>query len=225
MIFVLFLEAIDQLHSESRKSYRIPAKNKNFSCYIPIEIQAGGESFHFEIWKREKAKLLLLVGKQKVYLSDAMIISTILEMEDGDIKWFLNQFISLYSGKGAPFRLIIDDQPYSGKGIETYPQKKKLYLFSDSLTDYQFFSVLLSFIFCKDSCWGELTSSEDFGRKTLCKYISIIDYYHNHAERSKSFLEAIGYPVQNKYPIESKHVKAIFDDLDNVKKFDISQYV
>lgn len=220
-----FLQAIDAIYSERRQEYNVPDDNKDFSCHIPVEVRKGTYSFLFEVRKREKAKLFLLLGKQKVYLSDIQIINIILAMGKDDIDWFLSQFILLYLEKGAPFQIALDGKLYDCKGIELYPGDKSFYWQSDSEIDYGYFTGLLNLIFGKDRCWEKISKTKGFSKKTLYKYISLIDYYHNHTERSKSFLKQIGYPVSIENPERINKANQVFDDLKCLEKFDISLYM
>lgn len=220
-----FLQAIDDIYNERRRQYNVPDKNKDFSCHIPVKIQKGANSFLFEIRKREKAKLFLILGSQRIYLSDLQIIKIIIAMEKEDVQWFLSQFISLYLGKKVSFQLMFDEGIYDCYGIEIYPETKKIYWLSDSEIEYSYFTALLNFIFSKDHCWEEMSTTKGFSKKTLCKYISLIDYYYSHSERSKNFLEQIGYPITNEHPIGSKEVNQVFDNLTYLEKFDISLYM
>ena len=220
-----FLQAIDAIYSERRQEYNVPDNNKDFSCHIPVEVRKGTYSFLFEVRKREKAKLFLLLGKQKLYLSDIQIINIILAMGKDDIDWFLSQFILLYLESGAPFQLVLDDEIYEFHGIEIYPEEKTIYWLSDSEIEYGYFTALLNYIFSKDHCWEEISKTKDFSKKSLCKYISLIDYYHSHSERSKKFLEEIGCPITIKRPKESKEINQAFDDLTCLERFDISLYM
>jgi hypothetical protein len=223
-----FFTLIDTIHNNYRKKYLIPDGNKDFSSYIPIEIAAAGKSFRYLIWKKEKAKLLLLCGKQRLYLSDAHIIDAILQMSEDTIAWFLCQFIALYQNKGWQTILTIDTISFVFDGIAPYPKQKKLCLFTDSLIDIDYFVFLLSFIFYKDRCWEESGNIEGFGKTTLCKFIALIDYYHNNSETSKRFLKEIGFTGMsflNITELNNNKNRKLFKNIESVKKFDISNYV
>jgi hypothetical protein len=214
-----FLEEIDNIYKKEREINDIPQSNGDFSCFIPIEAIDYKTSCEFLIKKQEKAKLLFLVGKQRVYLSDLQIIRTILRMGKEDINWFLQQFISLYKGNYSKIQFKILEKTYEGFGIINYSEEKGLLLFSDSEIDINDFVFLLNFIFSKDKYWGEMNELEDFRKKTLCKYISLIDYYSNKSNHSECFLKSIGYPYYKRYPVDNKKL------FNNIEEFDISLYV
>lgn len=216
-----FLEEIDRIYNKERKDNDIPQNNKNFSCFIPIEEVNYNSSCKFLIKRQEKAKLLFIVGKQRVYLSDIQIIKTILGMEKYDINWFLYQFVLLYNGDYNEIQFIISGKKYEGFGLTNYIGKKELVLFSDSEIDMNDFVFLLNFVFSKDKFWGEMNELEDFRKKTLCKYISLIDYYSNGSKHSECFLQSIGYPYE-KYLVDNMDTKKLFD---RVEEFDISLYL
>ena len=221
-----FLEQIDKKYDEKRQFYAVPISNKRFICEIPIVISCGALSYSFLIQKSERAKLLFVSGKQKVYLSDAQVINTILKMSSSDSEWFLNQFILLYRGKGTQYNLELCGENYASFGIKPYPEKKDLYLMSDTLIDYICFSFALSFIFIKDACWEVLAKKDRFGKQTLCKYIALIDYYKNNSERSKVFLNQIDYPLAGKMASEeTPKQRKVFKEENTVKTFDISKYL
>ena len=223
---MLFLEKIDEHHNLCRESMSIPTENRDFCSFIPISISDKSKSKSFLIMKSNRAKLLLIDGKQKIYLSDWDIMRTILDMEEADIEWFLRQFSRLYQGEGTDIQLDIFGEQYSGKGIETYPYDKKLYLFSDTMTDFHSFCFILDFVFLKDKCWEILSKTDGFGQKTLCKYISLIDFHHYPAKRrSAAFLQQIGYNGKEQYPSNTRRTRNLFADMENIKTFDISPYL
>lgn len=219
-----FLQKIDEIFEASRLQYSVSSKNDDFHTYIPIEIYNDTHRFQFLIRKGKKSKILILSGKQTVYLTDYQIISTILSMGDKEIKWFLEQFVSLYVGNGAQIKLVLDGIEYAYAGIPSYPEEKEILLFSDTNIGVSYFCFLLNFIFAKDKCWEEMSNTPNFSKKTLCKYISIIDYCYNASAYSKTFLAGLGYPVDRSQP--SNHISAqkAFEKNDCVEKFDISNY-
>ena len=64
---------------------------------------------------------------------------------------------------------------------------------------------------------------QDFSKRTLCKYITLIDYYANANTRSKKFLKDIGYPIDEntQHPIDTSYTKKMFN---HTEMFDISRY-
>lgn len=227
-----FLSHIDLIHQNNRAEYNIPETNRAFRSYIPIAFPAQSSSVSFLIQKAILSKLLILDGAQRVYLSDNNIISTILHMEESDIRWFVDQLIRLYQAKGTPFEFIIDGQQYSFQGIENYHSSKAITLFSDTHIQVQDLVLVMNFVFAKDYCWEHMPISEntskkaksrkDFSKRTLCKYISLIDYYTWKSPRSLDFLKAIGYPTDNKSLVEVPKEEKMFE---STELFDISLYL
>jgi hypothetical protein len=139
-----FLEKIDEIHRAERESFSIPENNTTYSSFIPVERVGFKSLCRFMIKKQEKAKLLLVDGKQRVYISDLNIIETILGMEKYDIKWFMQGFIALYMERSCKIQFEIDGEVFSGCGIENYPNKKELHLFSDSAIDINDFIFIVN---------------------------------------------------------------------------------
>lgn len=220
-----FLTKIDELHKKTRQQLSVPASNKKFCTYIPIEISNGKYRFSYMIRKEEKSKILAISGLQRVYLSDYHVLSTILSMDATDIEWFLEQFVSLYRGKGSPINLLLAGSEFSYTGIPAFPRPQELTLLSDTKIDYSYFCFLLNFIFAKDKCWEEISGIPGFGNITLCKYISILDYIHQKSVYSKVFLETIGYPTDLPQPADSIEAQKVFRKTDCLEKFDISNYI
>jgi len=216
------LECIDAISDKTHLEYNIPQNNKKFTSFIPIEAVNHTSSCNFLIKKQDKAKLLFIVGRQRIYLSDLQIINTILSMDNDTISWFIKNFASLYDNNLYKVQFKIDGDIYDGCGIERFPKKKNLLLFTDSVIDINDFIVLLNFIFLKDRLWESMSGEDGFSKRTLCKYISLIDYYSTKSNRSKSFLKDIGYPIENSYPTDNKHIKELFKEIE---KFDISLYL
>jgi hypothetical protein len=218
----MFLEYIDDLYLKACKEFDIPRETKvPFKCFVPIEPQNGDVASGFLILKQEKSKLLILDGKQRVYLSDIQIVDTIISMEKEDQRWFLSQFVKIYKGEFSSFSFKIQSETFEGKGMCRYPHKKSLKLFTDSCIDINDFIFLINFVVYKDLCWGEKIEAPDFYKRTLCKYITLIDYYSLNNIRSKPFLKNIGYPLEKKRPVDQEGKNVFFMQIET---FDISLY-
>lgn len=216
-----FLEKIDDVYNVAREAFAVPAENKTFSCFIPVVPIDCRTTKKFVIKKQEKAKLLLIEGKQRVYISDLQVINTILSTDISTVRWFIQQFVALYRGNMHPVLFEIDGNNFEGSGMVCYDGTKEINLFSDTLVDINDFIFILNFIISKDITWEKINNQPGFSQRTLCKYIAMIDYYAMNSLHSKEFLDAIGYPTSTPCPVENKSTKNIFN---NTKKFDISLY-
>lgn len=223
-----FLEKIDDIYNTFRTENSIPIENKNFYIEIPILISQHGHSsccrHSYIIRKSQKAKLLICQDGQRIYLSDYDIINTILSMDSATIDWFLTQFISLFSGCSYPVELSFDGITFVCHGIDIFPNGKNFTLFSDTTLAYSTFCLLLNYIFAKDYCWEAISGEVNSGKLTLCKYISIIDYYYKKSPYSRKFLLDIGYPIEQPFPSDSMRVNKLFKKIGHLEKFDISFY-
>lgn len=209
-----FLKKIDYLYDNEKKKYNISDNDKSFSLFIPLEHITYRTTCSFVIKKQQKAKLLLVEGQQRVYLSDLQIINTILSMPKNDVKWFLKQLALLYSGTEEKIKFKIDEDLFEGIGISKYPYNKKLLLFSDSNIDINDFIFILNFVFSKDKAWEEISRKNNFSKSTLCKYIILIDYYTYKNPQIKEFLEKIGYSIEDPYPIRDIPYYKLLKSLD-----------
>lgn len=214
-----FLRRIDAIYEVERAKY--PESDDSFGCFIDIEPINQETTHSFIIKKREKSMLLIVDGNQRVHMSDLQIVNCIRYMRPSDRNWFLQQFIELYSGKSRKISFKINGDIFEGCGIELFPQKKELYIFSDTTITYNDFIFLLNFIFSKDQCWEELAELPDFRKRTIIKYITLIDYYGNRNSKSRKYLKALGYPVNSKFPIDNNQTRELFKE---IKGFDISLY-
>lgn len=227
-----FLTQIDSIYQQDRAKYNIPESNRTFRSYIPIVFPSQTGTVSFLIQKATLSKLLIIDGSQRVYLSDNNIINTILGMDNMDKRWFFEQFIRLYQGKGPSFEFSIDGKNYSYQGIENYHSVKNISLFSDTLIQIQDLVLVLNFIFAKDYCWEHMPipentskkpkSRKDFSKRTLCKYISLLDYYAWKTPRSMTFLQTIGYPIENESLVAVPKEEKMFQ---HTEAFDISLYL
>jgi len=221
-LYIMIFECIDELYDKARRDFDIPPNPKiPFNFFVTIEPQDWDAESGFLILKQEKSKLLILDGKQRVYLSDIQIVDTILSMDKEDQNWFLSQFVKIYKEQFELFSFKIQSKTFKGKGICRYPRKKALKLFTDSTIDINDFIFLINFIVYKDLCWGEKIEKPDFYKITLCKYISLMDYYSLNPNRSKPFLESIEYPLEKQKPVDKKGRTDIFVKSET---FDISLY-
>ena len=177
----------------------------------------------FIIRKQEKSKLLIVSGKQRVHLSDYQILSTILQLDKSLIDWFIQAFIDLYNNKSKTFKFKVDGEEFKGVGIDYYYSvPKEILLFSDTKIDINDFIFVLNFIFSKDYQWEQDKPQKDYSKRTIIKYITLLDYYSNMSERSKDFLEKIGYPLENTEFIDVPNTKSMFSQ---IKLFDISKFL
>lgn len=220
-----FLKKIDELHEKSLCAYGIEKTNNDFSSFINVEPVGISLNNKFIIKKQEKAKLLLVSGKQFVYLPDKQIISTILQMKHMKkfyIDWFLNAFIKFYNDASKTFKFKVEDELFEGIGIDYYPSSLEILLFSDTKIDINDFIFVINFIFSKDKQWEIDASLEDFSKRTIVKYITLIDYYANGSKRSIDFLSEIGFPIDKPELATPLKIKNMFS---NVSSFDITKYL
>ena len=217
-----FLTKIDELHDESKIIYGLKATNSDFSSFIDVEPIDISLTKKFIIRKQNKSRLLIVSGKQRVYLSDYRIISTILHMDKLYINWFLNELIDLYNDKYKSFKFSIENEEFYGLGMSYYPNPYNLLLFSDTKIDINDFIFVVNFVLFKDKQWETDSSQKNFSKKTIVKYIILIDYFANNTERSRSFLSKIGYHIEEPYQIAT-----LKDDAFSLKinDFDISKYL
>lgn len=212
-----FLKKLDHIYAEALKTYGIQNNLSSFSCFIPISPIQCKTTCQFLLKKQDKTKLLLISGKQRIYISDIQIINIILAMDFSMVEWFLQQFISLYCEENKQIiRFSINDETFEGHGIRCYPQQKRITLFSDTTIDINDLVFVINFIFCKDQCWETISGIKNFSKDTLCKYLVMIDYYAKKTSASEVFLKANGYPIDSEYPVHWKSFKT--------EMFDISLY-
>lgn len=220
-IRVDFLTKIDDIYKRYCDKYKI--ENDFFSYFIPIKpLNCSNITCDFFIKKQENSKMMLLSGSQRVYISDLQIINTILGFDTKIIEWFITQLVILYTNPKYKVKFMIENEEFEGYGISYYNEKIKFNLFSDTLIDINDFIFVMNFVFVKDQCWENISKIDGFAKRTICKYIVLIDYYANKSKRSELFLKNIGYPYEkSEYPKDNKKTKLLFN---NIKKFDISLY-
>lgn len=219
-----FLDYLDTEYNRIKSGYNANEVADSFSVYFPVSVNGLDTSSGFLIKKQDKAKLLIVSGKQRVYLSDADIIRSVIGLSVTEANWFLEEFIKAYRGIYNEFDFMIDDKSFSGKGIAQYPERRSLTLMSDTDITIQDFIFVINFVLAKDALWEVKDESEGFSKRTLCKYISLIDWFANHKDRSKQFLESIQFqiPAKPERISENKFKKDLFS---HTEKFDISKYL
>lgn len=142
-------------------------------------------------------------------------------LKQEDQRWFISQFVKMYKGEFVHFFFKIQSETFEGIGMCRYPQKKSLKLFTDSSIDISDFIFLINFVVYKDLCWSEKIGIPGFYRRTLCKYITLIDYYSLNHMRSEPFLKSIGYPLEKRRPVDKERKNVLFLQIET---FDISLY-
>ena len=217
-----FLKKVDSLHGNYRNEYPSEEVDEYFNSFIKVEPVDVNLTKEFIIRKQEKSKLLIVSGKQRVHLSDYQILSTILQLDKSLIDWFIQAFIDLYNNKSKTFKFKVEGEEFKGVGIDYYSVPKEILLFSDTKIDINDFIFVLNFIFSKDYQWEQDKPQKDYSKRTIIKYITLLDYYSNMSERSKDFLEKIGYPLENTEFIDVPNTKSMFSQ---IKLFDISKFL
>lgn len=223
-IFMNFLEYIDSIYSMELKKFNIDLECEEFNSFISIEPLNYSTKNKFLIRKQKHSKLFIVVGKQRIYLSDINIIRTILCLSKEDITWFIKQLCNLYIADNNTLSFRINGKEFNGSGIEYFSNDKELMLYTDSIISINDFIFVLNFVLAKDSVWGEMKNLVNFRKLTICKYISLISYYAFGSKDAKCFLKNIGYPIERKYAQDSKEISQLFNN-DNIEKFDISLFV
>ncbi|SDB24940.1 hypothetical protein SAMN02910317_01201 [Ruminococcaceae bacterium FB2012] len=224
------LEKIDEIYKTEIEELSSNFLVSDYYSHISIASDVIHSSCQFVIRKQKKAKLMLIEGKQKVFLSDIDIINTIIAMSAEDVNWFLSEFVDLYQNKYKKILLNINGTEYNGYGMNYYPKEKSLTLFSDTTITFNDFIFLLNFIFSKDYYWGKMQSDLYFSKRTLSKYISIIDYYAGE-RRSEEYLKNIMFPFEEySNSIGSTYNKSLTSKIDKLFKktllqIDISKYL
>ena len=217
-----FLKKIDTIHNDSQSDFCAEEMSETFSSFISVEPVGITLTKQFVVKKQDKSKLLIVSGKQRVHLSDHQILSTILQLDKCLIEWFIKAFIDLYNKKFKPFKFKIEDEEFQVIGIDYYPEPKEILLFSDTRIDINDFIFVLNFIFSKDYQWEIDKPQKDYSKRTIIKYITLLDYYHKKSERSKEFLEKIGYPTENTELLDVPKTKSMFSQ---IKSFEISKFL
>ena len=217
-----FLKKIDTIHNDSQSNFYAEELSETFSSFISVEPVGITLTKQFVVKKQDKSKILIVSEKQRVHLSDYQILSTILQLDQCLIEWFIKAFINLYNKKFKPFKFKIDDEEFQVIGIDYYPEPKEILLFSDTRIDINDFIFVLNFIFSKDYQWEIDKPQKDYSKRTIVKYITLLDYYHKKSERSKEFLEKIGYPTENKELLDVPRTKSMFSQIN---LFDISKFL
>lgn len=217
-----FLNKIDAIHNDSRSEFSAEELSETFSSFMSVEPVGITLTKQFVIKKQDKSKLLIVSGKQRVHLSDYQILSTILQLDQCLIEWFIKAFIDLYNKKFKPFKFKIEDEEFQVIGIDYYQEPKEILLFSDTRIDINDFIFVLNFIFSKDYQWEIDKPQKDYSKRTIIKYITLLDYYSNKSERSKDFLEKIEYPLESTEFIDVPNTKSMFS---KIKLFDISKFL
>lgn len=222
-----FLNKLDQVYQENRTACAIPENQTDYNCFIPVEITDGAYAERFIVWKGAKSKLMLPCGKQRVYLTDEQIVETICAMGAEDARWYLSQFVRLYRDEGQQIYLKIGVEEFEMKGIGPCPEEKGLYLPSDTLISHRQFCYLLSFIFEKDARWEEM-HPKYFGKKTLVKFILLVDWLCNNGPYSKKVLQKLRYPLEDSSS-NDRNKRKTFEREKSIEimktTFDISEYL
>ena len=217
-----FLTKLDILYLEQKRDLKDSEIDYNFKCFIPIQPIGYSSKNKFFVKKSRKASLIINVGEQRIYFSDIDVVNTILDLPLEVRSDILKKFIEMYSAnKAVNTKIRIGTKQYDGFGLPYYDGENSIDVFSDSKIDLNDFIFIVNFILSKDK------KSEEQGQKktirtTLRKFISLIDYYGDHNDRSSEYLKAIGYPLDSPVPFQNSYIKKLFETEDG---FDISKYL
>ena len=217
-----FLTKLDILYEQSKREFKKYEIDYNFKCFIPIQPIGYSSKNKFFVKKSKKASLIINVGEQRIYFSDIDVVNTILELPLDVRNDLFKKLVEMYStNRAVNTKIRIGTNQYDGFGLPYYDGENTIDIFSDSKIDLNDFVFIINFILSKDK------KSEEQGQKktirtTLRKFISLIDYYVDHNDRSLEYLNAIGYPIDSPIPFQDKDVKKMFETEEG---FDISKYL
>lgn len=217
-----FLTKLDMLYWQQKRNFKDSEIDYNFKCFIPIQPIGYSSKNKFFVKKSRKASLIINVGEQRIYFSDIDVVNTILDLPLELRNDILKKFIEMYSAnKSVNAKIRIGTKQYDGFGLPYYDGENLIDVFSDSKIDLNDFVFIVNFILSKDK------KSEEQGEKktirtTLRKFISLIDYYADHNNRSSKYLKTIGYPLDSPAPFQNSYIKKLFETEDG---FDISKYL
>ena len=138
-----FLEYIDSIYSGELKKFDIDLEREEFNSFIQIEPLNYSTKNMFLIRKQIHSKLFIVVGKQRIYLSDLHIIKTILSLDVKDITWFFNQLCNLYINDNNVHSFKINEKEFAGSGIEYFSDDKEIVLYTDSIISINDFIFVL----------------------------------------------------------------------------------
>ena len=196
-----FLKYIDEAYEKSRKTYYVQESNKDYRIYFdlsPIDFKA---QIDFLCMKKDRAHILIAKNGIITYLSDADIVynlSTASIVAPDLLRRLVDSFKLLYQGTFSPFGFSLDGSNYSGQGIPYFTDEYaqlKINIHSDVEISANDLVFVLNMIFEKD----RLTDVEFGGdrlKHTLCKYISLSQYYAFESEQAKQYLDSIGYSAK-----------------------------
>ena len=212
-----FLQKIDEIHNQNCEEHSITSSTK-FISYIPLSPINPICTCKFLIKKSNKAKVMMVVGSQRVYLSDLDIIRCILALDEKMVKWFFSEFIFLFQNQKKKIKFKIGEEIFDGHGIGFLDDNIKINIFSDSEIHINDFIYLINLVLSKDIVWSNFTKDDKYYKITLYKYIVLIDFYAFNSKREPKVLEAIDVEHNS---IDDLNPKTLKKEFEKIKTFEI----
>ena len=209
-----FITNLDRLYDDEKNKAGYSLLNNDYMMYLPMTVTISGKSNNsFCIKKAEFTRFLYVKNGCRVYFSDADILSMLLDVRDKKVmRDIINRLKHVYStGSGTKFSVEFNGIEYDAYGIGMLNHPQVLTNYKDIDIDFTDLLILINLVIAKDIDSSPLWPTHaPFFKKTICKYVSILEYAYFDNSSACVFLENVGYDIN----------KSIIENYDTAKKRD-----
>lgn len=191
-----FIKYLDEFYNEEKKKNGIEKNNNNYSVFFPLRVKLyDKENNNFIVKKAKMTKYLYTRNNCRVYFSDADILMMLLKIENNNIINDLIDFLKeIYKDNTEKYHIFIGNKQYEVPGIKEISSDLLLKNPQDIDITFNDIYVLINLIISKDIASIPLWEGKpNFSKRTIVKYISILEYYYFKKDNSKIYLKNEGF--------------------------------
>ncbi|MBQ3559446.1 MAG: hypothetical protein IJA07_08050 [Agathobacter sp.] len=199
-----FIDDLDVYYVKNRIREKIPIENNLYTVYLPLTFYLGKiKNRNFIVRKKntkkksgEERKTQFIYTRQdaRVYFADSDILEMLMDIKSEVVlKEILEKLKQLYQGIGCSYNFVINRKKYEIKGIEIPKYCQLLQNKKDIPLEYDDLMVLIILVLAKDQAAAE-DKELKYHKRTLAKYISLLEWYKFNNENARKYLEDIEFP-------------------------------
>ena len=203
-----FIIDLDNYYIKKRKAEKILNENNLYTVYLPLTFEFGKiKNKKFIIRKKDtkkgrgeekKTQFIFTHCDARAYFTDYDILKMLMSIDNEDVlSKIVENFKLLYSGSGSLYNMFINKKKYVIKGIEVPPHSQMLQNKKDIPMEYEDLMILIILVLAKDQAKDqaeEETTEIKSYKRTLAKYISLLEWYRFNNDYAKQYLDNIQFP-------------------------------
>lgn len=203
-----------------------------------VIFDAGGRDNNNFLFRKEtkakkrdigKTRILYIKDNVRVRFTDNDILYMMLKIEDKEtVCKILDNLKTIYIEKYTKTLMIMGEEQYEVPLLPVVEYDQLLYSKKDISILFEDLYVLINLIIAKDIAANETVDAIDYYKRTMCKYMLVMDYYYFKGEMGKKAFEQMKINSTNDFYFDfeiGEHAKENQKNIINYKQFDFSGIV